>query len=120
MIVSDKPSFTYTFFVIAGVRNILPFRISNRDVLEPVWNHEHIEYVEIALKETLDVKGNVLQSDSRFDECIEMSLCQGYNRTVSFHGYRVSGHIVTQMATLGWIEYIAQCVMQAYCSLVTI
>lgn len=42
-----------------GVRNILPFRISNRDILEPVWNHKHIEYVEIALKETLDVKGRI-------------------------------------------------------------
>ncbi|PIK38140.1 putative GDH/6PGL endoplasmic bifunctional protein [Apostichopus japonicus] len=42
-----------------GVRTILPFRHSNRDVLDPLWNHKYIDYIEIAMKETLDVKGRL-------------------------------------------------------------
>ncbi|XP_029005540.1 GDH/6PGL endoplasmic bifunctional protein isoform X2 [Betta splendens] len=41
------------------VTQILPFRIDNKKVLDPIWNKHHIERVEIVLKETLDVKGRI-------------------------------------------------------------
>ncbi|XP_047438128.1 GDH/6PGL endoplasmic bifunctional protein [Mugil cephalus] len=41
------------------VSKILPFRIENRKSLDPIWNKQHIERVEIVLKETLDVKGRI-------------------------------------------------------------
>lgn len=40
------------------VSKILPFRIENKKLLDPIWNKHHIERVEIVLKETLDVKGD--------------------------------------------------------------
>lgn len=40
------------------VSKILPFRIQNKNLLDPIWNKHHIERVEIVLKETLDVKGD--------------------------------------------------------------
>ncbi|XP_029434589.1 GDH/6PGL endoplasmic bifunctional protein [Rhinatrema bivittatum] len=39
------------------VAEILPFRLQNRQFLDPIWNRHHIERVEIVLKETLDAKG---------------------------------------------------------------
>ncbi|XP_050930261.1 LOW QUALITY PROTEIN: GDH/6PGL endoplasmic bifunctional protein [Lates calcarifer] len=41
------------------VTKILPFRIENKRFLDPIWNKQHIERVEIVLKETLDVKGRI-------------------------------------------------------------
>ncbi|XP_044203655.1 GDH/6PGL endoplasmic bifunctional protein [Thunnus albacares] len=41
------------------VSKILPFRIENKKSLDPIWNKNHIERVEIVLKETLDVKGRI-------------------------------------------------------------
>lgn len=41
----------------AAVQAILPFRHANRDWLEKVWNAEHLERVEIAMKETEDCEG---------------------------------------------------------------
>ncbi|XP_059925068.1 GDH/6PGL endoplasmic bifunctional protein [Gadus macrocephalus] len=41
------------------VSNILPFRKVNQKFLDPIWNRQHIERVEIVLKETLDVKGRI-------------------------------------------------------------
>lgn len=41
------------------VSKILPFRIQNKNLLDPIWNKHHIERVEIVLKETLDVKGRI-------------------------------------------------------------
>ena len=41
------------------VANILPFRIQNKKFLDPIWNRHHIERVEIVMKETLDVKGDL-------------------------------------------------------------
>ena len=51
------------FFIIINlflkvVSNILPFRKVNQKFLDPIWNRQHIERVEIVLKETLDVKGD--------------------------------------------------------------
>lgn len=36
------------------IQNILMFRFSNR-IFDPVWNHEHVEKVEIKLREDIDV-----------------------------------------------------------------
>lgn len=41
------------------VSKILPFRIENKKLLEPIWNKHHIERIEIVLKETLNVKGRI-------------------------------------------------------------
>ncbi|KAL5007514.1 hypothetical protein ScPMuIL_016320 [Solemya velum] len=41
------------------VRQILPFRIHNRDVLENMLNKEHVERVEVAMKETLGVEDRI-------------------------------------------------------------
>ncbi|CAL8337376.1 unnamed protein product [Lota lota] len=41
------------------VSSILPFRKVNQKFLDPIWNRQHIERVEIVLKETLDVKGRI-------------------------------------------------------------
>lgn len=41
------------------VAKILPFRVENNKFLEPIWNRHHIERIEIVLKETLDVKGDL-------------------------------------------------------------
>ncbi|NXN48910.1 G6PE protein, partial [Rynchops niger] len=40
-----------------AVAHILPFRDQNRQFLDPIWNHHHVERVEIVLKETVDAKG---------------------------------------------------------------
>lgn len=40
-----------------GVQEILPFREMNDKLLAPLWNKEQISYVEIAMKERLDVAG---------------------------------------------------------------
>ena len=40
-----------------GVEQILPFRQVNSGWLNPLWNKENIQYVEIAMKERVDVKG---------------------------------------------------------------
>ena len=37
------------------IQNILMFRFSNR-IFDPVWNHEHVEKVEIKLREDIDVE----------------------------------------------------------------
>lgn len=41
------------------VAKILPFRVENKKFLDPIWNRHHIERIEIVLKETLDVKGEL-------------------------------------------------------------
>lgn len=41
------------------VANILPFRMQNKKLLDPIWNKHHIKRVEIVLKETLDVKERI-------------------------------------------------------------
>lgn len=41
----------------AAVQAILPFRHANRDWFEGLWNAEHVERVEIAMKETEDCEG---------------------------------------------------------------
>ena len=41
----------------AGVENILPFRLRNADVLQPLWNHNNIQYVEVNVKERLGIQG---------------------------------------------------------------
>ncbi|KAM8916933.1 GDH/6PGL endoplasmic bifunctional protein isoform 1-T5 [Spinachia spinachia] len=41
------------------VAKILPFRVENKKLLDPIWNKRHIERVEIVMKETLDVKGRI-------------------------------------------------------------
>lgn len=41
------------------IAKILPFRVENKKFLDPIWNKQHIERVEIVLKETLDVKGRI-------------------------------------------------------------
>ena len=46
-----------------GVQQILPFRMTNRERLSAIWNKDHIERIEIAMKETLDVKGRSLFYD---------------------------------------------------------
>ena len=40
-----------------GVEQILPFRQENSAWLDPLWNKESIQYVEIVMKERVDVKG---------------------------------------------------------------
>ncbi|NWV01888.1 G6PE protein, partial [Upupa epops] len=40
-----------------AVAHILPFRDQNRQFLDPIWNQQHVERVEIVLKETVDAKG---------------------------------------------------------------
>ena len=40
-----------------GVEQILPFRGMNSAWLTPLWNKESIQYIEIAMKERVDVKG---------------------------------------------------------------
>lgn len=40
-----------------GVLQILPFRKANSDKLRKLWNKEHIEHVEVTMRERLDVKG---------------------------------------------------------------
>lgn len=39
------------------IAKILPFRMENKEFLDPIWNKHHIERVEVVVKETLDVKG---------------------------------------------------------------
>lgn len=36
---------------------IVPFRVLNRKLLEPIWNKEHILRVEVVMKEELDAAG---------------------------------------------------------------
>ena len=40
-----------------GVEQILPFRRVNSAWLNPLWNKDSIQYVEVAMKERVDVKG---------------------------------------------------------------
>ena len=47
-----------------GVEQILPFRRENSIWLTPIWNKESIQFVEIAMKERLDVKGRSKFYDS--------------------------------------------------------
>ncbi|XP_071490239.1 GDH/6PGL endoplasmic bifunctional protein-like [Diadema antillarum] len=42
-----------------GVQSILPFRVTNREKYGELWDQEHIERVEIVMKEALDVKGRI-------------------------------------------------------------
>jgi len=41
----------------AGVNNIIPFRLKNADVLQPLWNHNHIQHIEVKVKERLGIQG---------------------------------------------------------------
>ncbi|KAM4703670.1 GDH/6PGL endoplasmic bifunctional protein [Rhinophrynus dorsalis] len=41
------------------VEQILPFRRRNRTPLDPIWNRQHVDRVEIVLKETVDAKGRI-------------------------------------------------------------
>ncbi|XP_063070830.1 GDH/6PGL endoplasmic bifunctional protein [Engraulis encrasicolus] len=41
------------------VSQILPFRKQNSKFLQPIWNKNHIDRVDIVLKETLDAKGRI-------------------------------------------------------------
>lgn len=41
------------------VSKILPFRVENREFLDPIWNKHYIERIEIVVKETLDVTGRI-------------------------------------------------------------
>ncbi|XP_034022205.1 GDH/6PGL endoplasmic bifunctional protein [Thalassophryne amazonica] len=41
------------------VSKILPFRMENKEFLDPIWNKNYIERIEIVLKETLNVKGRI-------------------------------------------------------------
>ncbi|XP_062592528.1 GDH/6PGL endoplasmic bifunctional protein-like [Saccostrea cucullata] len=41
------------------VKQILPFRTRNAEKLEPILNNEHVERIEIAMKETIDVRGRI-------------------------------------------------------------
>lgn len=47
-----------------GVEQILPFRRANSAWLSPLWNKDNIQYVEIAMKERVDVKGRSKFYDS--------------------------------------------------------
>ena len=47
-----------------GVEQILPFRWANSAWLNPLWNKDSIQYVEIAMKERVDVKGRSKFYDS--------------------------------------------------------
>eukprot|EP00667_Euglena_gracilis_P002742 EG_transcript_2747 len=40
-----------------SVSQIVPFRVLNRKLLEPIWNKEHILRVEVVMKEELDAAG---------------------------------------------------------------
>ena len=40
-----------------GVQSILPFRSVNADILGPVWNRNHVQRVEVGVKERLGIKG---------------------------------------------------------------
>ncbi|XP_075047786.1 GDH/6PGL endoplasmic bifunctional protein [Mixophyes fleayi] len=40
-----------------SVEQILPFRRRNQKHLGPIWNRQHVERVEIVMKETVDAKG---------------------------------------------------------------
>jgi len=40
-----------------GVRQILPFRNANREVLDSLWNTNHISHIEVAIKEKVDCSG---------------------------------------------------------------
>lgn len=51
-------SVLFLLFCAKVVAKILPFRSENRKFLDPIWDKNHIERVEIVLKETLDVKGD--------------------------------------------------------------
>uniref|UniRef100_H3DBA1 Hexose-6-phosphate dehydrogenase/glucose 1-dehydrogenase n=1 Tax=Tetraodon nigroviridis TaxID=99883 RepID=H3DBA1_TETNG len=46
-----------------AVAKILPFRMDNSGFLDPIWNKNHIERVEVVVKETLDVKGRISYYD---------------------------------------------------------
>ncbi|XP_053546109.1 GDH/6PGL endoplasmic bifunctional protein [Bombina bombina] len=39
------------------VQQILPFRRRNQKHLDPIWNRQHVDRIEIVMKETLDAKG---------------------------------------------------------------
>ncbi|XP_062853511.1 GDH/6PGL endoplasmic bifunctional protein [Trichomycterus rosablanca] len=41
------------------VSQMLPFRKKNHKLLDPIWNKNHIERIEIVVKETLDCKGRI-------------------------------------------------------------
>ena len=47
-----------------GVQQIQRFRKLNYDKLQPIWTKDSIQYVEIAMKETLDVRGRSAFYDS--------------------------------------------------------
>ena len=47
-----------------GVEQILPFRLENSDSLSHLWNKDAIQFVEVAVKEHLDVKGRSKFYDS--------------------------------------------------------
>ncbi|XP_077978873.1 GDH/6PGL endoplasmic bifunctional protein-like, partial [Glandiceps talaboti] len=42
-----------------GVEQIIPFRFHNKDTYDELWSKEHIERVEIVMKEDMDVKGRM-------------------------------------------------------------
>ena len=47
-----------------GVEQILPFRLENDAFLSPLWNKDAIQYVQVALKEHVDVRGRTKFYDS--------------------------------------------------------
>ena len=47
-----------------GVQQILPFRLQNSALLSPAWNKDSVQFVEVVMKERLDVKGRSKFYDS--------------------------------------------------------
>ncbi|XP_065883642.1 GDH/6PGL endoplasmic bifunctional protein-like [Dysidea avara] len=40
-----------------GIKQILPFRSANREILDDLWNTNHISHIEVAIKEKVDCGG---------------------------------------------------------------
>ena len=40
-----------------GIRQVVPFRVANKEMLDDLWNANHISHIEVAIKEKVDCSG---------------------------------------------------------------
>lgn len=54
---SPEKNLQHNLLPCQAVAQILPFRDQNRKALDGLWNRQHVERVEIVMKETVDAEG---------------------------------------------------------------
>ena len=73
------------------MQQILPFRLQNSALLSPVWNKDSVQFVEVVMKERLDVKGR-----SKFYNSygvISMEAESGHSRSRPCFTFMFTSHV---------------------------